>query len=681
MPSIKQKAVFAVRKTQTVSNMFMLGWGLRIPLVSKEAQRALRRRLLDLRGSTFVEALRLLRGEVRGRLNRIDGSIDRGAEAKARRAAEAGGVLSFDFYDTLFTRASATPEDVLAYVGHRLALEGLDDAGEFATTRRKADAAARLADTRGDVTLAEIYDAFPERWSAARRARAMALELAIELSTLQPRRSVVALSRDAKRRGGTTAIVSDTCMDAGFIGSVLERHGIADLFDHVYCSSDVLRRKDDGTIWPWLKRELPGAGAGFTHIGDNNRSDVVQPRKSGVSAVGVTSAALTAELRGFPVPKHWRSANHDWRSGIVLGPAIARIGNDPFLGGSPGKVQFEEPYDFGYAVIGPLMFGFMSWIVAKAAADGVDRLFFLSRDGYFLQSIYEACARGGGMALPSAHYLCVSRRSVVPAHVYRSYDLDLVLKSRFKGSLRDLLQGRLGIDVSDLVGPDVADAAIRLPQDRPRVVDVMTAHREVIRDALKGSFDDLTLYLDRSGFTGSERAAIVDFSASGTIQMAMQGVMGRGLNGYYMMISRAFGAEDGLGGRSSACYVDAQDQWQLQPVQAGAILLEGLLTAPYGQITGYREVDGAMVPVHGAEPDSGPRFPAIRQAMEGAERYGRDLVEAYGGEVLLIDVPKLDVQRPLGAFLAGRLKMPPALRDAITIEDDFGGNGRMAFHS
>lgn len=677
--NLTRKSVFVLRKARTVSHMFRLGWGLRIPFVTRETQQALRRRLLELKDTRSVRSLRILRSELKERVAKVRGLLDPAAESKLAAAAVGGGIVSFDFYDTLFTRAAATPNDVLAFVGHVLHREGLDDERSFATVRLRADSLARLGQHRGDVTLAEIYAAFPDQWDPVRRARAMAIEIETELASLQPRGAVAAFARMTRERGGRAIVVSDTCMDAGFLGRVLERQGLGEVFDEIHASCDALRRKDDGTIWPWLKQTLPG-DVPFTHVGDSPNSDVAQPRKAGLAAIGIPSAAATAELRGYPVPRHWRIAQHDWRTGIVLGPAIARIGNDPFVKGPTGTIAFENPYDFGHAVVGPLMFGFMTWILQQAEADGVEALYFLSRDGYFLQSIYEACTAGLEGRVPAARYLYISRRSAMPANLFRSFDPTLLLQSRFKGRLGDLVQGRLGIDVAGFA-PGLAEEIVRLPQDRARVIQVMVKHEVEIREALKPSHDNLVAFLDQVGFTSGEGAGLVDFSSSGTIQLALQSIVGRGTIGYYMMISRAFVADDALAGRASACYVDACDHWQLQPVQAAAILIEGLLTAPYGQITDYRRDGDAVVPVYGPEPDSGARFAAIRSTMGGAQAYCRELVEIYGPHVLSIDVPKGDAQAPLGAFLRGKLTMPPALRDAITVEDEFGGNGKMAFYA
>ena len=173
--------------------------------------------------------------------------------------------------------------------------------------------------------------------------------------------------------------------------------------DAIYCSSEVGYRKDAGTMWTWLKDTEARLPEDFAHIGDNEQSDAQQVAKQGLSPIGIINTAVLADLRGYPMPSGWRTARSDWRSGIALGPAIAEIGNNPFAPSPLFPTKIETPYDFGYLILGPLVFGFLSWLVRNAREHEVGRLFFLARGAYFLHRTYTALTKvAGAFAMPPA---------------------------------------------------------------------------------------------------------------------------------------------------------------------------------------------------------------------------------------------------------------------------------------
>ncbi len=64
---------------------------------------------------------------------------------------------------------------------------------------------------------------------------------------------------------------------------------------------------------------------------------------------------------------------------------------------------------FGAEIWGPLLADLCRWLMEETAADGVEELYFVSRDAYMLYCLYRACA---GPASPAAYYLEISRRSL-----------------------------------------------------------------------------------------------------------------------------------------------------------------------------------------------------------------------------------------------------------------------------
>lgn len=69
--------------------------------------------------------------------------------------------------------------------------------------------------------------------------------------------------------------------------------------------------------------------------------------------------------------------------------------------------------DIGRAVLGPLLAAVLHWLLETCRRDCVNELFFLSRDSFLLYAAYRRIGREiESGAIPDAHYLCVSRKSL-----------------------------------------------------------------------------------------------------------------------------------------------------------------------------------------------------------------------------------------------------------------------------
>ena len=614
-----------------------------------------------------------------GGSEKLLGAYFDGISASIEGLRNAKRTISFDFYDTLFTRLAARPEDVQSYVGHQLKSEQrIAQEDDFLHFRKDAESAARKHKKIGDVGLDEIYAAFPKvcHWSADTIERARQLELKLEMKTLLPRESVVALCRQFAASKIRLLLISDTYMSASFIGDVLEQYGLRDLFDEIHCSSETGMRKDSGEVWKWLSRQLAENSVDFAHVGDNEHSDIQKATDQGLSALGILNTAVLADLRGCPMPTGWRHAESDWKSGILLGPLIARLGNDPFNPPIGTRYTFKDSRDFGYAVLGPLVFAFTAWLARTAKHDRTDHLYFLSRGGYFLHQVYTAVEKESNIALPTASYLFVSRRATLPAAFAVKPDPNTVVSGvgGYQGSLGDMLRARMGIP-SEILNPALSNRYIKLPEDRASVEEMIRSQSEALRFHCANSARMLKNYLAQEGMENAKRAGVVDLGYSATIQKSLQRLLQRPLAGYYFGIAPAAQQAIEEGGFVSACFGEEKIGTPLPDIIKCSILLESFFAAPTGQVDGYVERGGQVFPVYTNEPESGEAYSELELAAQGMRDYCLDLVRAYGGEVLLMEIQNSEALKPLLGIIDGWAEIPAALRRGLLVDDDFCGNG------
>ncbi|WP_127079514.1 rhamnan synthesis F family protein [Rhodomicrobium lacus] len=584
--------------------------------------------------------------------------------------------VSFDFFDTLFARLSVQPEDVQSAVGHVLAIEGLLPKGEdFLSLRKKAEREARRTKGHGDVNLKEIYAAWhlAARWPAAAVARAEALEREIEARVLTPRASVLAFARELARLG-KLSIISDTYFEASFLRNILAAHNADNVFE-ILASSETGLRKDTAEVWKWIKREKIHNGARYLHIGDNEHSDMQLPRDNGLSSLGLINTVVLADLRGCPLPPGWRESRSDWRAGVLLGPLAARVGGNAFRPPLPQPFAFENARDFGYCILGPIALCFMSWLVQRATADGVDRIYFLARGAYFLHRLYEKL-RTLDPTLPEARYLMVSRRAVLPAAFDVSRDPKPILSGAgFRGTFGELLKARLGLAPEGL--GDDSGVKLKLPDHRDLASKLIEKHAERIGAHCAEVRQNLRTYLEQEKFFQSTRAALVDLGYSATIQKAIQESTGSPLVGYYFGTRVAAAEVEAGGGQVAACF-GAESRGKPPPdFFQYSMLLEALFAGPNGQVDGYAAKGSEVSPVFKDEPESGAAFGKLAEAADGMEAYCLDLVQAYTPAILQAEFDSDLALAPMRKLTSGWGGIPSDLAPALVVDDAFCGNGTL----
>jgi FMN phosphatase YigB (HAD superfamily) len=203
--------------------------------------------------------------------------------------------VSFDFFDTLCTRATGNEEWAKERVDFTLG-------NAYRLSRDSVEAELRAALPPGrDVALTEISAELTRR-GYERAHWAATLERNWDLETLEPNPFVAAAYIEAINAGKTVYIVSDTYYDSGLIREFLDRCDLPHP-KSILVSSETGLRKDRGDLWPLLLRL-----AGFNrvlHIGDNVQSDVQQACDAGIETFYVSRwrdeclpvSGLSAELR------------------------------------------------------------------------------------------------------------------------------------------------------------------------------------------------------------------------------------------------------------------------------------------------------------------------------------------------------------------------------------------------
>ena len=503
------------------------------------------------------------------------------AWARRREALDHVDLVSADVFGTLLQQAPGLDDAVLRVAGCELVracrAEGLpipfaEDHAEASLARRLATMRQRARTEGGldrEVPLYILFRTIAVEAGAGERAEAMAdaaMRCAIEWHHrwTRPDAKVIEFLSEVAAAGLRVVAVSDTTLRSVDLASLLRAHGIKGL-DGVYASCDGGGTKFHGSLFCHVMRSEGVAPGHVLHFGDNWLTDVASPRAFGIRAI----FRLRRTTQPTPDPRH---------------------ATDP-------------AYRVGWESLGPIIGAFSRSLLRDARRNSLQRLAFVSRDGWLLMEATVRLAQSAGIAdPPRMDYVHFSRRSTaLPA--LRQLDAATVATVsgiRADGSLADRVLAYLGLENS--LPTDLAEYLRQLGDDALSLSMASNARLALAIDSERARQTDLlAAYLRQVGLYGAHGAALVDVGWRATIQASLNRIFD-GCPGWQPLAGRYIGlwseerALSGFGALACGLLGDSRRgrgllegaAWQM------ALVFEAVCRAPHGTVAGYR-YDGSLV--------------------------------------------------------------------------------------
>ncbi len=309
-------------------------------------------------------------------------------------------IYSFDVFDTCLVRTFAHPEDLFIELARRRLPPAatLEEIADLARQREQAETAARRAAGREDITLADIYRHFEPALAALRILPqvARATEVTLEISCVRPVWAIQQRIAQLRRQGQRIIFVSDMYLPTSIIRLMLVNHGLARPTDPVYVSGDIGLTKASGRLFDFVLAQEGISPAQLHHCGDNPHADVISARRRGIRVTYVNQTRLNCFERG--------GLQTDSQNSLQLSR----------LAGISRATRLSVPNENWHAdtlagVVAPLLTSFVAWVLHNANQQGLQRLYFVSRDGQILHKI--ACELAQHFPVPECHYLYGSRQA------------------------------------------------------------------------------------------------------------------------------------------------------------------------------------------------------------------------------------------------------------------------------
>ncbi len=496
-------------------------------------------------------------------------------------------VISFDIFDTLIKRNVEKPEQVHYLVEREFFKQTGIEVPGYTQYRIKAEENARKHSEKEEVSLEEIFyflTGIPEEW----KSMLQELERQLEIKICTPNLNIKPIYAKAVQENKRVIITSDMYLDQETIEQILHKCGYKG-YERIYLSSFYGKCKAKGSIYQVIKKDYLDFSGRILHIGDQVEADYRIPKKAGMKAVLIDGQAQ--QLR------YWKRRNEQVSDQFLYQRLYAFLNNRITDNDS-------DAYVIGWEILGPMLLGFCRWMYAKWETDGIERVFFLSREGKLFQDAFQ-------ILYPHCQikqsYLYGSRQALAVPLLADAADFDEMLET-FKlfshVPMVDIIPTICAFDKKKFCEELKKNTNLN---DKTRIDAVSEEEKEVLYSTImkfgneyfEKQRENIHAYLRNNNFSGN--LAVVDIGWSGTMQRALQKYTAHGetkLHGYYLGV-RNIRAEEHYADLSRAGYLFDHTHNRDFDMMARftAAVLEILCSNMEGSVLRYDAVGERVIPV------------------------------------------------------------------------------------
>lgn len=414
-------------------------------------------------------------------------------------------------------------------------------------------------------------------------------ERKVEFENLTLNPSIGQLIEKKRQEGYHIAYISDMYLDGAFLTSILKREGCYKEGDSVYISCDHNSRKDTGTLYDLVRKEL--SPTNWEHYGDNLNSDYKMALKKGVKATLVKTPFTELEEKLNKCDS------------VEEAPLFAGISRSSRLK-NENDAHSVIAADFVSAAYIPYVVAVHNWVKEQK----VDYIYFLSRDSYVLMKGYEALVKNESN-VPNIHYLFVSRRSLLLPYLHiangnlAEHYLSAMDHSSIKGSKVSSLLKALGTDEEELrnLGVHLNFNKIHNSEEEKEFLNrVLSGPYEAqLIERAATAYQLIVKYFEQEDLLSAQNAAMVDIGWLGTSRKMINAILEheskkKAVFYYYGVRKDAIPEEYG----KFYNYLKPEEL----STEATSLIENYYSASPYATTIGYRMDNGKVVPVFPEKP-------------------------------------------------------------------------------
>jgi FMN phosphatase YigB (HAD superfamily) len=510
-------------------------------------------------------------------------------------------IASYDVFDTLLTRRVCEPKTVFYFIGNAARMRGIitltPDA--FRKARVEAESLARIGVPDGEVAVEEIYQVLGRIIGStdSQLQEIMTLELAWErrmILQIPGAKEAVEADRQAQRE---IHFISEMYLPAEFLEDLLREHGFMRDGDLLWVSNSHRASKRSGKLYSIVLKASSVCPAQVLHFGNDWLADVVAPQKLG----------LKVGYRPHANPSHYEC--------LLERRSVETNGWTSLLAGTGRMVRLQPMEDARIMelrrvtanVVCPVLMGYVLWILQRAKNLGLQRLYFVSRDGYvpFLLAKHVAATV---MPTLECRYFYGSRQAWHLAGLSEVDENALVwMLGHCDGLTCGSLLERMALSWEDCqeCAPDVCKVMIRpenpVTENVRKVMGLaLTTDSGLLRAIMAKTGEKRKLVRDyavQEGLSNSVPTGMVEIGWSGRTRASFERALGikdvEHLHWFYFGILN----EAKLHDHQRVHYFLHGPELQRPEIPSLPVVIESFCLALHGSVTGYRREGGEVVPL------------------------------------------------------------------------------------
>ena len=336
-------------------------------------------------------------------------------------------VVSFDIFDTLIKRDCYKPSHVFDMIQNCLG----EHFSDFKEKRILAERNARSKSSEEEITIDDIYFELQEM-SDSDVSYIKAIELEFEINLCERNKAIYTSYKELVK-SKYVIITSDIYLPQKIVEKILNNAGI-DEYKGIYLSSEYKLTKNTGNLFKKVvsdlrRKKIISKTSEIVHIGDNKKSDYVVPKSLGMSAIHIP---IWNPSSYFKTPKIELSKKEK----NIYFDLVSFISN-----------KEADDYSFfqkmGYEALGPILFGFINWVLSITLEYKLNKAFFLSRDGQIMKKVWDKID-----ASIYSEYIYGSRRAYIVPTLWMCESFEEMISSMFIPRIINIgaILKKLGLD-------------------------------------------------------------------------------------------------------------------------------------------------------------------------------------------------------------------------------------------
>lgn len=503
---------------------------------------------------------------------------------KTLESIEKYNVVFFDIFDTLIVRNTISPTDVFELVEKKYDANKTSKS-HFKENRIEAERVARRESPYREVNINEIYTVIARKYGKNKSEYLKRMEFESERDMCVANIPIKKIYDKCIELGKKVYIVSDMYWPAFKLAELLISCGITG-FEKVYASSDErVTKSGKGLLFKTVLSKENLKASDVIHIGNDKNADIKMAKKNGIATIYVPNKVTKSRYYNDAGLNKYEK--EDYR---LLQRFIDNT-NDK------SKTKF---YQIGYEIFGPLLFGYCKWLKKEADKNRIQKIFFLSRDGYILKKGFDLLFDDF-----DTQYFCVSRSAVIIPSLAYGADYEDVIKSYKswpKKITTKLFFKKIGLNIAlyqkNLTKYNIDDNSIFDGTTLLKEKKLEAIYEEIKPDVVKNAVIQLGYfkqYLSQEKMSG--KFLVVDTGGGCSIEYAMKKVFCHldldfeWNQGYFLITKKTDKDVDTFfDNLSSNLYANST-------LRFCYLLLEVFLSAPHGSVIGYYSKNDVVFPL------------------------------------------------------------------------------------